>query len=221
MAAITMIMTTTIMAATIVTTTIRRSTAPVAGAGVVVRTGVVGDWLRQLILILRVLLAQRVVLTLQAATVGRCIKQRLLLRGFILLPVGGILVGLLLGLGYHPLLAHFHPLFVEGVDVVCVGVALGDIVLAQVEILIDDFAVVRLMQQFALAARAGVVGVRHLPVLRALVDVLRVRKLCSTQQQDDDAQKALCPGRSFHHGVHFAPTPHGNVDVENAALGLL
>jgi hypothetical protein len=175
-----------------------------------------------LIKVLGVLLAQRIVLTLQPAAAGCGINQRLLSVGFFALSFQGGFVSLLLGFGFHPLLASFEALFIERIDIVRNRIAFGDIVLTQVEILVNDFAVVGLVEQLAFTARAGSVGVSDLPILGALVDVLRASRSRSAQQQNEDAQKAIFPGQNFHSHVHCAPTPRNeNVEMENTALRLL
>src|ERR1700722_11996122 len=131
----------------------RRQGAPVDGG---VGGGIAVGGLGQLVKVLIVLLAKCVVLSLQPAAIGRLADLRLLP-----LVIGALLlvVGPLLGLGVHLLLVGVDSLLVEPLQMVRIRIALREGILAKVEILVDDFAVAGLMDQFAAATRAGPIGI--------------------------------------------------------------
>jgi len=190
----------------------RSQGAPVDG-GVGGRVAV--DGLGQLIKVLIVLRTQRVVLTLQSAAIGSFTDLRLLLRVHRTLP---LVIGLLLGLRLHLLLVGIGALLVKPLQVMRIRITLGEGVLAQVEILVDDFAVAGLVDQLAATAWTGTVGVFELAALGAFVDVLRTGSLRRRQQQEGDTQKTRSCRRGFHlvrHSALFAYTMRNeNVDED-------
>lgn len=151
---------------------------------VVVRARVVCDRLGKLVAVVRILLAQRVVFALQPTAIGRCIDDRLLMCCGITFLLRSGVIGLLLCFRFDALLADVQALLVERKQIVRIGIAFGSGVLTQVEVLVDHFRVVRLMDQLARLANARSVGVLDLASLGALVNVLRMGSACSRQEQD-------------------------------------
>jgi len=147
---------------------VRRYGAPVGGCITAV------DGLGQLIEVFLVLLTQRVVLALQPAAIGSLGDQFLLLCVSLAL---FLVVDPLLRLRLHLLPVSVDTLLVETLEVMRIGVTLREGLLAQVEILVDDFAVAGLMDQLAFATATGTVGIFELPTLGAFIDVLRTRSL--------------------------------------------
>src|SRR6185437_14357225 len=133
--------------------------------------GVIVHGLGQLVPVLVVLLAQGVVLCLQPVALGSLVEQGLLARLVRTLLRGERLVLLALRLFFLGLLIGGQAILVQRVEVAGVGVLPGQLVLTQAQIAVDHIAVVGLVQQFALAIGARMIGVGDGSALRALVDV--------------------------------------------------
>src|SRR6185437_8310379 len=167
-----------------------RRTIPVGRCGSSpVDRSVVVHGLGQLIAVLVVLLAQGVVLCLQPVAFGSLVEQGLLAclvlalprsERFALLALGFFLLGLLIG---------GQAILVQRVEVAGVGILPGQRVLTQAQIAVDQLAVVGLVQQFALAIRAGMIRVGDGSALRALIDVLRAGSGGRQQQRDGHAAR--------------------------------
>src|SRR6185312_1911064 len=161
---------------------------------------------REFGLVLAVLLTQQLVLRAQGRAVRGLFGQRLLTRLFGALLCGAGLGGGLFGTLGQLLLVERQPLVVQVVQVVGTGIALRARALAQAQELVDDLAVVGLVQELALIARAGNVGIADVPVVGALVDVLCVRRAkAGRSKQDGCGASKLFAGRTVHHACHFAP----------------
>lgn len=158
----------------------RRYCAPV-GERIVV------NGLGELIAILVVLLAQLVVLGLQSDAIGRLVGQQLLSGFFVALFLGDCFVLL------TPRFIFFHPLSVRGntglvkpIETVRIRIPPCEDVLPQMEVPIDDFAVVGPMDHLAATTSAWNVGVFDAASVHAFVDVLRMGGARREEQQDGD-----------------------------------
>jgi len=158
--------------------------------------------LGQLIQVCLVLLTQRVVLALQSTPIGSLAELHLL-RGILF--TLSLFVGLLLGLCLHLVLIGGKALLIKPLQMMRIRIALGDSVLAQVEILIENFAVAGLVDQFATGT--GAIGVLELCALGALIDVLRTGNLSCRQQQRGNTQMMRSCEPGLHLDDYFAPMP--------------
>src|SRR6185437_15708546 len=168
--------------------------------------GVIVHGLGQLVPVLVVLLAQGVVLCLQPVALGSLVEQGLLARLVRTLLRGERLVLLALRLFFLGLLIGGQAILVQRVEVAGVGVLPGQPVLTQAQIAVDHLAVVGLVQQFALAIGARMIGVGDGSALRALVDVLRAGSGGHQQQRDGHAARIFSCYGGVHGSAHSATT---------------